>query len=210
MQLKGRWMVAEPMGGLVPPETPSVAGRSARPVTQRRFVAVSVCTVELLRPGSDLVRLLEGGRSVDLLVACDDEPVAGPAPIGVLGTGDAAAFDGADDGSDDLDDGPDDGPDDGGELRARAAELGIPDLDVHRLGLRSPLGPGAEDDLVAALSELVGFDPEPGVYLLGPALEPGRAGVDRAVVDRAVQRIAQVYGIPLLRYRCHELTVVDD
>ncbi|MBW0115785.1 hypothetical protein [Pseudonocardia abyssalis] len=162
-----------------------------------------MCTVELLRPGSDLVRLLEGGRSVDLLVACDDGPVGDPAPVGVLGVGDAVELGGHDD---DLDD---DDRDDGGELRARAAELGLPDLGVHRLGLRSPLGPGAEDDLVAALSELVGFDPEPGVYLLGPAVEPGRAGVDRAVVDRAVQRIAQVYGIPLLRYRCHELTVVD-
>ena len=80
---------------------------------------------------------------------------------------------------------------------------------MHRLGLRTPLPTTAEADLVAALSELVGFDPEPGLYLLGPAGEPGRAGAERAVVDRAVQRVAQVYGIPLLRYRCHELTVVD-
>ncbi|GAA3222685.1 hypothetical protein GCM10017691_09010 [Pseudonocardia petroleophila] len=196
-------MVAEPVGGLAVPNAPFPADRSVRPVSQRRFVAVSVCTVELLRPGSDLVRLLEGGRSVDLLVACDDGPVAGPAPVGVLGVGDAVELDAYDDEWDD------DREDDGVELRARAAELGLPDLAVHRLGLRSPLGPGAEDDLVAALSELVGFDPEPGVYLLGPAVEAGRAGVDRAVVDRAVQRIAQVYGIPLLRYRCHELTVVD-
>jgi len=30
------------------------------------------------------------------------------------------------------------------------------------------------------------------------------------VVNRAAQRIAQVYGIPLLRYRCLELSVVAD
>lgn len=201
-------MVAVPAGALPSPEAPAAAGRSVRPVTERRLVAVSVCTVELLRPGSDLVRLLEGGRSIDLLVACDDDPVGGSAPVGVLGVGDAVLLD---DGATDLDDEDGDWDDeDGGDaLRARVAELGLPGLTVHRLGLRSPLGPGAEDDLVAALSELVGFDPEPGVYLLGPQVDAVRAGVDRVVVDRAVQRIAQVYGIPLLRYRCHELTVVD-
>lgn len=199
-------MVAVPAGALPSPEAPAEVGRSLRPVTERRLVAVSVCTMELLRPGSDLVRLLESGRSIDLLVACDDGPVADPAPVGVLGVGDAVLLD---DDAADPDGADDDEVDEGHALRAAAAELGLPDLQVHRLGLRSPLGPGAEDDLVAALSELVGFDPEPGVYLLGPQVDAARAGADRTVVDRAVQRIAQVYGIPLLRYRCHELTVVD-
>lgn len=198
-------MVAVPVGGFPLPQSPSVAERTVRPVTERRFVAVSVCTVELLRPGSDLVRLLEGGGPADLLVACDDAPTAAPAPLGVLGVGDAVLLDDLDDG--DLEDDDEDGDRDA--LRTRAAELGLPGLGVHRLGLRTPLPASAEADLVAAISELVGFDPEPGLYLLGPAVEPGRAGVDRAVVDRAVQRVAQVYGIPLLRYRCHELTVVD-
>jgi hypothetical protein len=59
---------------------------------------------------------------------------------------------------------------------------------------------------VAALSELVGFDPEPGLYCLAPAAAPADSAP--GVVERAVQRIARVYGIPLLRYRCLELAVV--
>ncbi|MGH8917389.1 MAG: hypothetical protein ACRD0H_03475, partial [Actinomycetes bacterium] len=66
----------------------------------------------------------------------------------------------------------------------------------------------AESDLVAAMSELVGFDPEPGVYCLAPAPWPTDPG--REVVIAAAQRIARVYGIPLLRYRCMELSVVDN
>lgn len=195
-------MVAVPVGGLPEPAMPSVESRQSGQVVQRRFVAVSVSLLELLRPESDLVRLLEGVGPVDLLVACDDAPVPDPAPLGVLGVGDAVLVDDLD-----ADDDPDDDEDPGEVLRSRVAELGLPGLVVHRLGLRPPLGPAAEGDLVAALSELVGFDPDPGVFLLGPAAAGAEAG--GAVVDRAVHRIAQVYGIPLLRYRCHELTVVD-
>src|SRR5205823_6082278 len=38
-----------------------------------------------------------------------------------------------------------------------------------------------------------GFDPEPGVYCLAPALPAD------GVIVRAAQRIARVYGLPLLR-----------
>lgn len=198
-------MVAVPVGGLPVPASPSAAGRQAGPVAQRRFVAVSASLLELLRPESDLLRLLEGAGPVDLLVACDDVTVPDPAPIAVLGAGDAVHVE-------DLDEDDSDDEDPGDALRARVAALGLPELVVHRLGLRPPLGPAAEGDLVAALSELIGFDPDPGVFLLGPtaaAAEPGRPPAGRAVVDRAVHRVAQVYGIPLLRYRCHELTVVE-
>lgn len=160
---------------------PAVAGRPVVPARRRRVVAVTVSPMELLRPASDLVRLIEGFSQIDLLVAFD--------------------FD-----SDDDDDGCDD-------LRERVAQLGLPGLDLHRLGLRAPLGPRVEDDLVAALSELVGFDPEPGVYCLAPVPSVAApSGVDpgHGVVNRAVQRIAQVYGLPLLRYRCLELAVVGD
>ncbi len=99
-----------------------------------------------------------------------------------------------------------DDDDDVDDVASDAAALGLTDLQLHRLGLRLPLGSGAESDVVAALSELVGFDPEPGVYCLAPT--PSSTDPARAAVGRAAQRIAQVYGLPLLRYRCLELAVV--
>lgn len=162
---------------------PVDTGRSSAPAHRRRVVAVAVDPMELLRPESDLVRLLEDFPRIDLLVATDDHG-ADPGP---------ADLDGEDDLDADLDDTP-----------GRIAELGLPGLHVHRLRLRPPLAGPAENDLVAALSELVGFDPEPGVYCVAPvATDP-----HRSVADRAAQRIARVYGLPLLRYRSLELCVV--
>jgi hypothetical protein len=164
-----------------------VAVPSAR---EHRVVAVSVDATELLRPGVGSAATGPRRRYVDVLLAAELACVA-PAPLGLLA------------GSALVDPSDDDEPD--GSVAAEVARLDVPELHVHRLGLRSATGPAAEDDLVAALSELVGFDPDPGVYLLGPSgSAPARAGV-----QRAVQRVARVYGIPLRRYRCHELTVVD-
>lgn len=189
-------------------------GRSTVPAQRRRVVAVAVSPMELLRSGSDLVRLVEDFPYVDLLVAAEDLPAAAPGPLGVLsyaedgreapGDGD---LDGIDLDHDDVGDEDEDEDDPDDEVRERLDRLGIPELHLHRLGLRPPLTPLAEADLVAALSELVGFDPEPGVYCLAPAL--ASSDPSRTVVSRAAQRIAQVYGLPLLRYRCHELSVVD-
>jgi hypothetical protein len=184
------------------------------PAHRRRLVAVAVSPMELLRPGSDLVRLIEDAAYVDLLIACEDAQVEEPSPVGVLASADGPSWDDGlswDDESewdDESDDAEDDGDDDADEVRRVADGLGLPDLHLHRLGLRPPLGPSAEPDLVAALSELVGFDPEPGVYCLAPT--PAATDPSRVVVDRAVQRIAKVYGLPLLRYRCLELSVVED
>lgn len=161
-------------------------GGSAVPA-HRRVVAVAVSPMELLRPESDLARLAEGFPQVDLLVAGDDLP----------------AYRAEDDDDDHDDDWFDRATD---EVREGIAKLGLPGLQLHRLGLRQPYPVTAEDDLVAAMSELVGFDPEPGVYCLAPT--PAPDDQPRTVVNRAAQRIAQVYGIPLLRYRCMELTVV--
>jgi hypothetical protein len=186
-------MTAVPEGCSSAPgtEAPDTAAPVA-PVRERRVVAVSVDATELLRPASDLLRLVEGAHYVDVLLASEVADVP-PAPLGLLGG--AAPADPFDDEPDEADD----------AVAAEVARLDVPELHVHRLGLRSATGPAAEDDIVAALSELVGFDPDPGVSLLGPAGgAPGRAGV-----RRAVQRVARVYGIPLLSYRCHELTVVD-
>jgi hypothetical protein len=148
----------------------------------RRVVAIAPDAMELLRPSSDLARLLESFGRADVLLVAEDVPTAVDEDDPDDWTHDAEATD---------------------EVRTAAAALGHPDLVVHRLGLDQPINPGTEDELVAALSELVGFDPEPGVYCLAPASPDGGA------VARAAQRIAQVYGLPLLRYRCLELSVVD-
>ena len=164
-----------------------VSQPAPRPVrdADRRVVAIAIDAVELLRPGSDLARLLDSFGRADVLLAAEELPVS---PV----------------------DGPDDDPDDWvrdigvvDDVRASTAAQGHPDLVVHRLALRRPLDVEVEDDLVAAMSELVGFDPGPGVYCLAPATP------EDGVLDQAVRRIARVYGLPLLRYRCLELSLVD-
>ncbi len=191
-------MSAYPGVGLAAPASAKGFARVSRSVCEadRRVVAVAVDAVELLRPGSDLARLLEGFGRADVLLAADDRA--------------ATVSDDLDDNlddnlNDDLDDDLDGGDRDGevaDQVRTGAARLQHPDLFVHRLALCPPLSSIAEDDLVAALSELVGFDPEPGVYCLAPATPAD------SVVVIAAQRIARVYGLPLLRYRCLEFSLV--
>jgi len=199
-------MVAVSDAGLTLPADVPIVFPDEESVEGQRIVAIALSPMELLRPGSDLLRMIDGAGSVDLLLTCEDEPVAEPSPVGVLGAGCAGAeppralVDAAEDGEDDEDDDPDD-------LRAALDQLGLDELHLHRLALASPIGAAAEPDLVAAVSELVGFDPEPGVCVLAPASLP--ADPQRAVIDRAVRQIVQVYGLPLRRYRCLELSVVD-
>ena len=193
-------MVAVSETGLVLPVDVSLPTPDEESVAGCRVVAVAVSAMELLRPGSDLVRSIEGAGYVDLLLACEDEKVAEPSPVGVLGGGalegvDAAGW------TDDEDD------DDVDDLRAAADLLGIDELHLHRLALPAPLGVTADPDLVAALSELVGFDPEPGVRVVAPLPAPTDPG--RSAIDRAVRQIVQVYSLPLVRYRCLELSVVE-
>ena len=174
----------------------------------RRVVAVAVSPMELLRPGSDLLDEIRDAGYVDLLLVCEDEPVPDPSPVCVLGGGALTAPDAAGE-FDDMDefDDADDDSEDADDVRAAVAQLGLDELHVHRLGLRPPLGTATDGDLVAALSELVGFDPEPGVQCLAPVPLPTDPA--RAAIERAVWRIAQVYGLPVHRYRCLELSVVD-
>lgn len=162
-------------------ETSAVLVRATRSAP-RRVVAIAPLAVELLRPASDLARLLTSFGRADVLFALEDVPTA-------------------------VDD---DDPDDWthladvvDEVRVAAAELGHPDLVVHRLGLVPPLRLGMEDELVAAMSELIGFDPGPLVYCLAPA-DP-----QDGVLARTAERIAQVYGLPLLRFRCLEFALVE-
>jgi hypothetical protein len=194
-------MVAVSEAGLVLPVDVSLPTTDEESVAGCRVVAVAVSAMELLRPGSDLVRMIEGAGYVDLLLACEDEQVAEPSPVGVLGGGplgavDAAEWIDADDEDDDVD-----------ELRAAADVLGLDELHLHRLALPAPLGVASDADLVAALSELVGFDPEPGVCVVAPLQAPTDPG--RSAIDRAVRQIVQVYSLPLQRYRCLELSVVE-
>jgi hypothetical protein len=204
-------------------------GPARIPPARRRLVAVAVSPMELLRPESDLARVVADAGRVDLLLARDDAPAAAPvvAPVDTVASLPGALdqvdvrFEGADPGrraepldgrgweewDDDLGvDEEDDEPDDADGLAAAIDALGLPDLHVHRLGLPGRIGAAAEDDLVAALSELVGFDPEPGVYCVAPL--PSPADPERSAVAAAVQRVVRVYALPMLRYRCLELSVV--
>jgi hypothetical protein len=194
-------MVAVSETGLVlPVDLPRPA--DGEPVgEERRVVAVAVSPMELLRPGSDLLAVIRDAGYVDLLLVCEDAPVPDPSPVGVLGGGPLTTSV-----TDEFDDSDDEGdPDD---VHTAVAQLGLEELHVHRLGLNPPLGLSADDDLVAALSELVGFDPEPGVQCLAPVPLPGDPA--RAAIERAVWRIAEVYSLPVQRYRCLELSVVDN
>jgi hypothetical protein len=210
---------------------PEVAGigrlvqRRAEPVrrsaAQRRLVAVAVSPMELLRPESDLARLVADAGRVDLLIARDDAPpgaeaavpapqvspeAASTEPSGGVDLGDWADLDDPDL-LDDLDGFDEDEEEDDG-LEAAVAALDLPDLHLHRLGLPGRIGADAADVLVAALSELVGFDPESGVYCVAPLPAPNDP--ERTAVVAAAQRIVRVYGLPLLRYRSLELSVVAD
>lgn len=205
----------------VPTSSRSMPGARAGTgaVAARRAVAIAVGAMEMLRPRSDLVRLLASFDSIELLLVADDRSREG----GIVPLSTDHAIGGPDDASRvvdlaaldlDVDDGDiddemdeDDPDDDPAEaILLGIAGLGLNAVTVHRLGFPDTFGAEAEGDVVAAVSELVGFDPEPGVYCLAPV-----AGLDegRATVGRAAQRIAQVYGIPLLRYRCFELSVVS-
>jgi len=202
-------MVAVSETSLVLSGDASIPSVDDEAVEGRRVVAIAVTPMELLRPGSDLVRMIADAGYVDLLLACEDEPVADPSPVCRLAPG-APERDGGARWTDDeyLGDDTDDDSDGDDELLAGANLLNLEELHLHRLALPAPLGAAAEPDLVAALSELVGFDPEPGVQVLAPVSLPGDP--QRSVVERAVRHIVQVYGLPLQRYRCLELSVVDD
>jgi hypothetical protein len=216
-------MVAVPGVGDAGPMVARRTGVAVGPPVRSRLVAVAVSPLELLRPGSDLARLIGEAGRVDLLVARDevdlDRDCAG---VTTLGCGDAPGTEvvldpavladgpGAEDLDEDLDedyDGDEDGDeDDEDHVLMAVADLGLPDLHLHRLGLPGRVGAAAGADLLAALSELVGFDPEPGVYLVAPT--PSPSDPERSTIVEIANRLARVYGIPMLRYGGLELSVV--
>src|SRR3954454_17503837 len=73
-------MVAVSETGLALPRGLPVVSVEDEPVEGRRVVAVAVTPMELLRPGSDLVRMIAGAGYVDVLLGCEDQPVADPRP----------------------------------------------------------------------------------------------------------------------------------
>jgi hypothetical protein len=216
-------MVAVPGVGDAGPMVARRTGVAVGPPVRSRLVAVAVSPLELLRPGSDLARLIGEAGRVDLLVARDevdlDRDCAG---VTTLGCGDAPGTEvvldpavladgpGAEDLDEDLDEDYDedyDGDeDDEDHVLMAVADLGLPDLHLHRLGLPGRVGAAAGADLLAALSELVGFDPEPGVYLVAPT--PSPSDPERSTIVEIANRLARVYGIPMLRYGGLELSVV--
>ncbi|GAY08643.1 hypothetical protein [Pseudonocardia sp. N23] len=193
-------------------------GRSRPRTGPARIVAIAETLTELRRPESDLARILSGVGVADLLVACDDVVAAQPgpaaAPTPLFSYLDYPDYD------DPVDDDPADSVDSvdrtgwaapapreprPDERMSAVDATELPGLRVHRLGLRG-VATASEGDLVAAMSELVGFDPEPGVYCLAPVASPDDPS--RAVLVAAMERIAQVYGLPMLRYRCMGLSIV--
>ncbi|WP_132422800.1 hypothetical protein [Pseudonocardia endophytica] len=151
---------------------------------------------DVLDPGSDLRQVVAAAEEIDVLVARVDspEPARTPSPADAL----------------DYPDEPD-GYAVADELLAGftvplpadevpAVPLLPAGLHLHRLDLRWPVQEADEPDLVAALSELIGFDPEDQVFCVAPGPE-GARDAEQAAVDRAVRRVARVYGLPVLHYR---------
>src|SRR5215210_34497 len=128
-------MVAVSETDLALPRGLPISSVEDEPVEGRRVVAVAVTPMELLRPGSDLVRMIAGAGYVDLLLACEDEPVADPSPVcrlapGAPGSPGVARWTDDEYLGDDIDD--EDGED---ELLAGANLLNLHELHLHRLAL---------------------------------------------------------------------------
>lgn len=86
----------------------------------------------------------------------------------------------------------------------RAASAALDCLELgglmrHRLALPVPFGVERTGDVVAAMSELIGFDPEPGVFCLVPGTGGGARAAYRAVED-ASALVGDAYGLRIMSY----------
>ena len=176
-------------------------------VRNRRLVAVAVSAVDVLDPDSDLRQVAAAAGEIDVLVARVDDPGTSRLPLPI------DALDYADDGV--PPGGPAPADDSGDELLAGFTVAlpgsGAPDpvdphlpagVHLHHLDLRWRVQEADEPDLVAALSELIGFDPDDQVFCVAPVTAPdGAPDPEQSAVDHAVRRVAQVYGLPVLHYR---------
>lgn len=152
----------------------------------RRLVAVALTESESARAGGTLAELSGSAGETDLLVVRNDP--AGP--LRRAAPADAEDYPGDDPASD-----PDDSP-----ITMPVARVPSGPVRLHRLGLRWIVQDADEPDLVAALSELVGFDPDGDTYCVAPATG-APADPEIEIVRRAVRRVARVYGLPVLPYR---------
>lgn len=87
------------------------------------------------------------------------------------------------------------------ELAAGAAlrRLELGNLARHRLALSAPLRVEHTGDVVAAASELIGFDPEPGVLCLVPGPGGGpQVRPDHQAVDAAAAAIGAAYRVRVM------------
>ncbi|ALE82344.1 hypothetical protein [Pseudonocardia sp. HH130629-09] len=150
---------------------------------------MALTAAESERAGGPLAALSGAAGETDLLVVRDD-----PAPVRrPLTPAQARELLAADD---DTDDDTEDGTG-----AAPVVMLPVERVRVHRLGLRWAVQDGDEADLVAALSELVGFDPDDDTWCVAPAAAGPVSDPEIEVVRRAVRRVARVYGLPVLPYR---------
>jgi hypothetical protein len=72
-------------------------------------------------------------------------------------------------------------------------------LTRHRLALPVPFGVERTTDVVAAMSELIGFDPEPGVFCLVPGTGDGCSAAYQAV-EAAAALVGDAYRVRILSY----------
>jgi hypothetical protein len=77
--------------------------------------------------------------------------------------------------------------------------LRLAGLRRHRLALQVPFGLERTGDVVAAMSELIGFDPEPGVFCLVPGNAEGRRAAYQAV-QAASTLVADAYRVRIMSY----------
>lgn len=146
---------------------------------------MALTAAESERAGGPLAALSGAAGETDLLVVRDD-PAPTRRPLTPAEARELLAAD------DDTDDDTRDAP---------VVMLPVERVRVHRLGLRWAVQDGDEADLVAVLSELVGFDPDGDTWCVAPAAAGPVSDPEIEVVRRAVRRVARVYGLPVLPYR---------
>ncbi|MGQ0480490.1 MAG: hypothetical protein ACT4O0_05600 [Pseudonocardia sp.] len=84
-----------------------------------------------------------------------------------------------------------------GAALAAVGQLRLRHLTRHRLALPTPLGLERTGDVVAAASELIGFDPEPGVLCLVPGPGDGTR-VEHRAVDAAAAVLGEAYRVRVM------------